>query len=61
MYIETKTYTIHVNHIVKQAFGKSFFLNQNHKDWLALMPIQSEYNDSILYFSSINTIIYFHR
>lgn len=25
VYIETKTYTIHVNHIVKQAFGKSFF------------------------------------
>lgn len=46
-----------------QSFGKFFFffpINQNHKNWLTLIT-QLEYNDLILYFSSMNATIYFHR
>ena len=61
LYIETKTSTIHINHTVMQSFSKVFFsINQNHKNWLTLI-IQSEYNDLILYFSSMNPTICFHR
>ena len=62
LYIETKTSTIHINHIVMQSFSKVFFspINQNHKNWLTLI-IESEYNDLIHYFSSMNPTIYFHR